>query len=158
MVFPRLAARQAIRTALPLRPRSEDSKALRYLLVARPVGEILGLVTRQLSGHRIRVQRLYFGRFPKNPLQNSFPGREKCGAALWAGLPWNDLPRNDLPCNGLPCTHPGGGMVFHAVDATTPYRDPYGCIQRAEGSRMPYPRSPWHSCGGRKLSGLGGVT
>lgn len=73
MIFPRLAARQAIRTALPLRLRSEDSKALRYLLVARPVGEILGLVTRQLSGHHIRVQRL-LGGSRKIPFRILFPG------------------------------------------------------------------------------------
>ena len=98
--------------------------------VGRPVGEIFDLVTRQLSGHHIRVQRVDFGRFPENPPQNSFPGREKYGAALWAGLPWNDLPCNDLPCNGLPCTHPGEGMVFRAVYATTTYRYPYSWIQR----------------------------
>lgn len=158
MIPPRLAVRQAIRTALPLRLRSEDSNALCRLLVARLVGEIFGLVTRQLSGHHIRAQRLYFGSFPKNTLQNSFPGREKCGAALWAGLPWSDLPRNDLPCNGLPCTHPGGGMVFHAVYATTTYRYPYSWIQRTEGSRKLYPSLPWDCCGGRKPSEFGEVT
>lgn len=131
--------------------------------VARPAGEISDLVTRQLSGHHIRVQRLDLGRFPENPPQNSFPGREKYGAALWAGLPWNDLPWNDLPCNdlpcnGLPCTHPGEGMVFRAVDATTPYGDPYGWIQRAKGSRTLYPSPPSDRCGGRKLSESGEVT
>lgn len=97
MIFPRQAARRASQTVLPLRLRSGDSNALLRMLVARPVGEIFDLVTRQLSGHHIRVQRLNFGRFPENPLQNSFPGREKCGAALWAGLPWSDLPWNDRP-------------------------------------------------------------
>lgn len=49
-------------------------------------------------------------------------------------------------------------MVFHAVDATTPYRDSYGWIQRAKGSRTLYPSLPWDRCGGRKLSEFGEVT
>ena len=49
-------------------------------------------------------------------------------------------------------------MVFHAVDATAPYNEPDGWIQRGKGSRTLYHSPPWDRCGGRKLSQFGEVT